>query len=214
MSDKRVVGVFAIGIPFFRWTWWTVNIRESWLAFWEPKPGDSKLKATVGTRLKRLLTILQHGQGRIDRIAQAFPNRSDRIIRQLSAQGTELILMLKGHSWAYEQLQLPLRRGRLQALSAYRHVHRLPGDDQRFRPLVSQRYVNDMMDGGIVRVLAATAPPLAGPARTTSDDELIRRHARTVEQLRSMRERERDAAAAANGDDPREPSRTASLYGA
>ena len=65
MRDHRVVGVFALGLPFFRWTWWASNVRDSWLASWEPKSGDSKLKVAVARTLQRALKLVQAGQHRL-----------------------------------------------------------------------------------------------------------------------------------------------------
>jgi hypothetical protein len=148
LRDRRVAGVFAIGLPFFRWTWWTSNVRDSWLTTWEPKPGDSDLKIKVGRTLQLGLRAANYTQHRVIRVGQLFRNRADHVIGRLNDQGTELVFMLKGASYAHEQLTQPRRAARLRRL---RHVgvHRLPGDDQRFRPLPSQQFVTDQLDSAL-----------------------------------------------------------------
>ena len=44
LVDARIVGISRSASAFFNWTWWTVNIRDSWLAVRRQRPEDSKLK--------------------------------------------------------------------------------------------------------------------------------------------------------------------------
>jgi hypothetical protein len=156
LADPRVVGVGAIGLPFFHWTWWTVNIRDNWLAVREPKPGDSRLKLAVVAVLQRCLNYLGRAHHAAVALGQPFPNRAERLIRELTGRGTELVLLLKSTSYTLEQLEMPSRRRRLRKVERLR-VSRLPGDDQRFRPLISQSFVSSALDGVVDR-LAAPGP--------------------------------------------------------
>lgn len=162
LTDRRVAGVFAIGMPFFRWTWWTSRVRDSWLPGWEPAPGDSRLKITVARILKQCLKVVHAGQHRFLRAADVYPNLADRLVRQIAGQGTELLFLLKRSSYAYEQMTLPRRHARLNRLGRV-WVRGLPGADQRFRPLPSQQFVITQLDAALDRVIRSEAPPV--PAR-------------------------------------------------
>jgi dienelactone hydrolase len=152
LRDSRVVGVFALGLAFFRWTWWAVNIRDSWLSVREPRPRDSAVKLKVIFVLARFLHVLLKLHHTAVVIGQFFSNRGERAIDRLAGRGTELLFVLKPASYAHEQLLMPRRRARLGRLRNVR-VKSLPGDDQRFRPLVSQQFVRDAMDESMARLL-------------------------------------------------------------
>jgi dienelactone hydrolase len=171
LRDRRVAGVFAIGLPFFRWTWWTSNVRDSWLTAWEPKPGDPALNIKIGRTLQRALRVVNHAQHRVVRAGQLFRNRADHVIGRLNDQGTELVFLLKGASYAHEQLTQPRRAARLLRLRRVR-VHRLPGDDQRFRPLPSQQFVGEQIDDALGRIIRSEARATSPTGR---DDDGLRR---------------------------------------
>lgn len=156
LRDQRVAGVFAINFPFFRWTWWNVNVRDSWLNEWRPQPDDSPLKVRIGRLLQRMLQIAQSCQRRVLRVAQVLPSRADEVIQALDAQQTTLLLLLKRSSYAAEELSLPRRAARIRRRTQV-IIKQLPGDDQRFRPLALQHFVSSAMDGALTRVLEAEA---------------------------------------------------------
>lgn len=151
--DARVAGVCAIGLPFFQWTWWVINIHDSWLGVREPRPDDSALKLRVIRLLQRCLNVAMVGHLAAVTAGQFFPNRGERLIRQLTGRGTEIVLLLKSTSHAYEQLVVPFRRARVRGIDRL-HLKNLPGKDGRFRPLVSQQFVRSALDEAILRLLA------------------------------------------------------------
>jgi pimeloyl-ACP methyl ester carboxylesterase len=154
--DRRVVGVLALAVPFFRWTHWAVSVRDSWLAAWEPKQDDSTPKIAIMRVLQHAIRLLHRVQHGLVRAGQHFTNHGESMLGRLDAQGTEVLLTLKPASYAHEQLDVPRRRRRIEALSRLRTLS-LPNNDQRFRPLTSQRFVNEAIDAAIARVLAAGA---------------------------------------------------------
>jgi alpha-beta hydrolase superfamily lysophospholipase len=152
MRDRRVAGVFAIGLPFLRWTWWTVHVRDSELMrrlrTWDPearKRGPRRLR-------RRALIMVTAARRAVTWLRALVPARADRTIADLAAQGTELLFILKRSAYAAELLQAPRRRRRLQRSGRVR-VAVLPGDDELFRPLASQRMVIDAMDDALTRVI-------------------------------------------------------------
>jgi pimeloyl-ACP methyl ester carboxylesterase len=166
VKDPRVVGVFAIDLPFFRWTWWTVNIRDSWLVAREPREGDSALKLKIIYLLQRCLRIVNMSHRALVALQQFFPNRGEQIINELTARDTELLFILKRSSYAHEQLLRPRHRARLRRNRRVQ-VKSLFGEDQLFRPLVSQRFVRGAMDEALTRV--AGAQTVAVPAAVRRD---------------------------------------------
>jgi hypothetical protein len=103
------------------------------------------------------------------RLAQFFPNRADRVLKRLSAQGTHVLLMFKPSSYAYEQLSAPRRHARLRTLEGL-EFSALPGDDQRFRPLLIQRVVQDAVDDALSTLLLdGHAAPSSGPDTDVTD---------------------------------------------
>jgi pimeloyl-ACP methyl ester carboxylesterase len=155
--DTRVAGVLAISLAFFRWTWWTVNIHDSWITSREPEPDDSAVKLRLIGLLQRGLTMAKSVHRATVIAGQPFPNRGERIVRRLTARGVELVLIVKGSSHTYEQLTMPRRRARVRGIERL-HVNKIPGLDVRFRPVVSQRYVRESLDAAILRLLGAEAP--------------------------------------------------------
>ena len=88
-------------------------------------------------------------------VGQFFPSRGERFIRQLTGRGTELDLILRGSSFAYEQLTIP---GRMLASAVSMVSHQEDsGEDSRFRPVVSQRFIRKALDDGLLRLLPARA---------------------------------------------------------
>jgi pimeloyl-ACP methyl ester carboxylesterase len=153
LRDARVAGVGAIGLPFFHWTWWTVNIHDSWLQWIQPEPRDSKLKRAGIQVLRRLVSMGRTAHRMAMNAAQFFQNRGERLIVQLTARGTELVLVLKGSSYAHKQLVTPSRHARVRGIGRLR-VNKSPGEDARFRPIVSQRLVRHALDDAVLRVAA------------------------------------------------------------
>jgi dienelactone hydrolase len=168
LREHRVVGVCAIGLPFFHWTWWAVNIRDNWLAMRERKPTDGRLRLAALGVLQPTLRVLVRVHHRVVRLAQPLPNRGERMLRALGGRGVEVALLLKGNSFAYEQVTAPRRRSRLGRVGSLR-IERLPGDDQRFRPLACQSFVNRALDQAVDRLAtprhgsAASADPISRP---------------------------------------------------
>ncbi len=168
--DPRVAGVCAIGLPFFHWTWWAVNVRDNWLAMRERKATDGRLKRAALSIVQPSLRVLVRIHHVVVRLAQPFPNRGERVMSGLSGRGVELALLLKSSSFAHEQVTAPRRRLRLRRLGGLR-VERLPGDDQRFRPLACQRFVGRVLDHAVDRLatpredaVAPAFPRIGAPA--------------------------------------------------
>jgi pimeloyl-ACP methyl ester carboxylesterase len=166
VADPRIAAVFALGLRFFRWTWWAVNVHDSWLEIRKPRPEDSALKLRVISLLQRCLGTLKAVHRAVVVAGQILPNRGERMIRQLTARGTELLFVLKPSAYANEQLVLPRRRARLRRLSRVQ-VETVGGHDDRFRPPVSQRFVQDRMDDALTRLIPA--PVLRLPAPEAQD---------------------------------------------
>lgn len=167
--DERVVGVITVGLPFFHWTWWSVNVRDSWLAKRPVRAEDSALKLRLIAAIQRCLRTLRRAHHVVVTLGQVIPNRAEHLIGELTGRGVELVFLLKGHSYAYEQLHMPRRRARLRAARGLT-VRRLPGDDHRFRPPACQQSVARAIDETLSRLLAP-APPLH---RATLEDEASR----------------------------------------
>lgn len=165
VGDPRVSGVVALGLPFFHWTWWTVNVRDSWLAVRRPKPEDSALKLRVVGGVQRCLTTLKAGHHVAVILTQALHNRGERMIDRLTANGTEVVFVCKPSSYTLQQLSVPLRRLRMRR-NRFCRVYVLPGNDARFRPLASQRLVADAMDASIDELL--TRYPPRAPSDTST----------------------------------------------
>lgn len=155
-DDPRVKAVLGVGLMIFKWTWWTHNVRGSWLAEWTPGPTDSAFKVRLAAVLKLGVRAGQATQRRYLRALQFFPNRGERVLRRLSAQGTQVELMLKRSSYAYEQLTMGRRRERIQRLPGV-VVSGLAGEDERFRPLVLQHAVQSAMDQALLEQIGPSA---------------------------------------------------------
>jgi pimeloyl-ACP methyl ester carboxylesterase len=151
--DARVRGAIAISLPYARWTWWTVNVRDSWLLIWSPRPGDSKAKIATARTLRRILLVLRWCQARLLEIMQGRRSPGERVIDQVCARGTELTLIARRDSYTSDELRLPRRKARLDR---YRTLHLtvMPNKDERFRPLSVQRWVSNELDAGIGRAVA------------------------------------------------------------
>jgi pimeloyl-ACP methyl ester carboxylesterase len=163
LVDSRVTGVFCIGLPFLRWSWWTVNVRDSWIPLWQPRPGDSPSKIRVARFLQHAIKVIHRAGHATLRVRAAWPGRADRVARKLSRRGTEVVLMLKSQSHAFEELSTPRRQERLGRLPHF-SVRRLPGDDLRFRPVATQQWVAGTLDDGLARVLAVHAVTASTPS--------------------------------------------------
>jgi hypothetical protein len=87
-------------------------------------------------------------------LGQVFRNRGERLVERLAARGVELVFVLKPMSYAHEQLTMPRRRARMRKISGVM-VKTIPGDDQRFRPAVSQQFVRDALDDALARLIAS-----------------------------------------------------------
>jgi pimeloyl-ACP methyl ester carboxylesterase len=156
LADKRVAGVFCIGLALLRWSWWTVYVRDSFLPQRPPRAGDGRLKLLCLRLVQRGIRVSNRLGHVVLRARSAWPGRADRIARRLSQRGTEVVLLLKSHAHSYEELTTPRRRARLSGLPGL-SVSRLPGDDLRFRPAPTQRWVADTLDGALERVALAHA---------------------------------------------------------
>jgi hypothetical protein len=167
LADDRIVGIVPIGLHFFHWRWWSVNVRNSWLAVREPMPSDSKLKLRIISVLKRGLHAMNTAHHAVVVLGQVFRNRGERVIERLAARGVEMVFILKPSSYANEQLTMPRRRARLRRI-ANLHVTTIPGDDARFRPVASQRFVSDTVDDVLPRLIARHAE-----AVSTADREAV-----------------------------------------
>ena len=152
VDDPRVVAVLAVRVHFFRWSLWTVNVRDAWIEGWAPKPTDSRMKVLAGRVLVRVIPPVQRIHHRLMSLAQALPSYSERVIRRLDDRGTTLLLLLNRADLAHAELTQPGRRRRLSQLRHVR-IRALPGQDIRFRPVASQRFVLNEMDRAFSSVL-------------------------------------------------------------
>jgi hypothetical protein len=115
-------------------------------------------------------------QHRVVALGQYRRSRADRVLEKLDRQGTELLLLIRGSSYAYEQLSRPRRKARVARL---RHVqvHAVPSHDVRFRPLRVQEWINHALEGALGRVLETYAPSVPVPpvdGVATASDETTR----------------------------------------
>ena len=133
-----------------------LQLRYSSAAFGDRIRILDEFVALTGYHRKHAIRLLHRVQHGLVRAGQHFTNHGESMLGRLDAQGTEVLLTLKPASYAHEQLDVPRRRRRIEALSRLRTLS-LPNNDQRFRPLTSQRFVNEAIDAAIARVLAAGA---------------------------------------------------------
>jgi pimeloyl-ACP methyl ester carboxylesterase len=153
LIDDRIAGAFAIGPFFFFWNWWTVKVRDWWTVDWVGTSHDPLKKRVAIGAIQRTISVLHHVRRAVSRVLQRGPDRSERALRQLSDQGTEVLVLFKSVSHELRDLRASGRINRLRALP---HVEllQIPGGDTRFRPLVLQHYINGAMDAALERVLA------------------------------------------------------------
>jgi hypothetical protein len=97
-------------------------------------------------------------------LGQGFPNREERMIERLAARGVEMLFIIKRTSYAHEQLMMPRRRARLRRVANVQ-IKTIPGDDQRFRPPVSRRFVRDALDQALQRLIPTDTEPLPATDR-------------------------------------------------
>jgi hypothetical protein len=154
MIDSRVKGVVAIALPFFYWHWWIVNIRDWWTVDWVPR-------STVGWKKTLVVRCIQAGIGALIRVRRLLmramkrrPNRAERALARVAAQGTEILIMFRSGS---HELRDQIAEGRLPRLRSIPRVEllRIPGNDIRFRPIELQHYVRTASDAALTRVLAS-----------------------------------------------------------
>jgi dienelactone hydrolase len=160
LADRRVAGVFAINLPFFYWNWWAVNVLHGRWVYRKRRPDDPLIVAAILATLKRLSRLLPPARKLLLRATRWAPNKLDRALDQLRAQGTEVLLMFRPTEPLFDEL---LGDGRIAELEQMpnMHVDRIPGQDHTFRPLPLQRHVADALDEGLERVRRAgrTTPP-------------------------------------------------------
>lgn len=157
LADDRVDGVFAIAMPFFFWSWWTVHIRDWWVADWVPTSVDRWKKTTAVRIIQRTLLILTMARRIVLMATRRRPNRTEMALRRLSDRGTVFTLVFKPDSHELNELVAESRLDRLDSMPGI-EVLRIPGRDMRFRPLMLQNFVNRTLDRGLARVLSCDVP--------------------------------------------------------
>lgn len=167
INDERVVGVFAIGLPFFFWNWWTVHIRDWWVADWVPTSVDKWKKTTAVRLIQRGLLVLTRLRRIAVRLAPHRPDRTDIALKRLADRGTEFLIFFKLESHELAEL---VSEGRYQRLSATPgvEIELIPGRDIRFRPLALQGFVNRKLDAALARVLESRRDSAPAPTQSRS----------------------------------------------
>ena len=157
LADPRVVGAFAINLPFFVWTWWSRRVLHGWWVYRKHRSDDPVIIAGTLWALKRAARMLPLGRRVLLRALPWVPQRLDVDLNQLRDQGTEVLLMFRPIEPLYKDLLADGRIDRLRELPNVQ-VKRIPGSDQTFRPLPLQRYVSDELDAALTRVLDSALP--------------------------------------------------------
>lgn len=152
-ADPEVVGLVAIGPRNFRRSWWRLWIIDHWLSGWKPEPRHGRTKLALVRALRRGARLARFAQKLQLQVGQIAPNRAERLLTRLTAQGTEVALILRPEEAAFEQLTPDRRQARLRRESRLA-MHLLPSPDARFRPLQAQAWVQERLDGTLDRVLA------------------------------------------------------------
>jgi pimeloyl-ACP methyl ester carboxylesterase len=155
LGDRRVVGAFAINLPFFFRTWWAIHVLHAWAARRRPREEDRPATSRARSALSWLFPVLPLGRRALRAVLRA-PDSVDRAVNELRDRSVELLLMFSGGEPQYDELIGDRRIERFNRLPNV-HVRRIPGRDHSIRPLPVQRYVSHELDAALMRVLRADA---------------------------------------------------------
>lgn len=152
LADERVVGLFAISLPFFFQSRWTMAKRDMWLVDLDAHSDDSPAKAKLRRLLHRshLLTLAYTLTGAVLRSVR---DRTDRAIATLTNRQVEVLLLFKAGAKEHVDLVAHGRLGRLRRTRGIT-IGNLPSNDVRLRPLPVQRLINRELDDALERLLA------------------------------------------------------------
>jgi glycosyltransferase involved in cell wall biosynthesis/pimeloyl-ACP methyl ester carboxylesterase len=151
IADPRVVGVYAMDLPFLRWNWWIVHLRDSWIATREPRPDEAALKQITLRTIKAAMRLARPLRRRLI----SSPVRSRRNLRtlaQLRAQGTDLTLIYREASEQLEEMIGDITANNRETDVGGITLHVSPGIDPRYRPSPTQDYVKQTLDEAMLRV--------------------------------------------------------------
>jgi alpha-beta hydrolase superfamily lysophospholipase len=153
VSDRRVIGSFAVGLPFFFASWWMFNVRDWWTVDWVPQSTDNWQKTVAVRLIQRTIAVLSYGRRVAMRLTRG-PDRAERALREITGNGTEVLILFKADSHELRDLTVDGRLARFRDIPRVEAL-RIPGHDQRFRPLALQHYINTALDGALERVIAS-----------------------------------------------------------
>jgi len=154
LKDRRVVGAFAIGLPFFFASWWMFNVRDWWTVDWVPQSTDNWKKTTVVRMIQRVIAVLSHARRFYVRLTNRGPDRAERALREITGNGAEVLILFKANSHELRDLRADGRMQRFEQIPRLEML-RIPGHDQRFRPPALQHYINTAVDEALERVIEA-----------------------------------------------------------
>jgi alpha-beta hydrolase superfamily lysophospholipase len=154
LDDRRVIGSFAIGLPFFSASWWMFNVRDWWTVDWVPQSTDNWQKTIAVRLIQRAIAVLSYVRRVAMRLINRGPDRAERDLRKVTENGTEVLILFKAGSHELRDLTMDGRLARFRDIPKVEAL-RIPGHDQRFRPLALQHYINTAVDGALERVIAS-----------------------------------------------------------
>jgi pimeloyl-ACP methyl ester carboxylesterase len=155
LADRRVVGAFAINLPFFFSTWWAVHVLHALASRRRPRPEDRPATSASRLAIKWLFPVLPFVR-RACRAMLRTPDAVDEAVNRLQDRDVELLLMFSGGEPQYDELAGDRRVERFNRLPNVR-VRRIPGRDHSIRPLAVQRYVSRELDEALDRVIGTSA---------------------------------------------------------
>ncbi|HEX3617932.1 MAG TPA: alpha/beta fold hydrolase [Solirubrobacteraceae bacterium] len=157
IEDRRVIGSFAVGLPFFFASWWMFNVRDWWTVDWVPQTTDTWQKTVAVRLIQRAISLLSYGRRVAVRLTGRGPDRAERALREITGNDTEVLILFKASSHELRDLQADGRLARFRSIDKVKAL-RIPGHDQRFRPLALQHYINTALDEALTRVIARQDP--------------------------------------------------------
>jgi hypothetical protein len=160
LGDPRVVGALLINLFSFYWSEELVAERRTDVAL-SALRGEGWRKLVRGdfdaAQLKRVLQSLGPRRMRdrkLHPVEAAQSEQVDAALDRLRGQGTEVLLLLSEAEPLYAQFE---RQGRINRRDRWPNltVERYPSRDHMFRAVWLQRHVEESVERGLQRVLAA-----------------------------------------------------------
>lgn len=158
LIDDRIAGVYAVDFPFFRWNWWIVHLRGSWIDAREPRLDEAAPKRFALRMIKRAMRTMQPVR-RVLIKSEIRSRRNLRALGRLRAQGTQLTCLFREASDQFEELGGDLMAAQTAARADIDDVtvHVAPGYDPQYRPIHIQTHLNTTLDDALMRVRARLA---------------------------------------------------------